>query len=80
MVAKAEELKAEWNKLTDEGKKKMFSALPQVVQKGLNEYKNAPKNVLKDKINNVILIDPSKSDASNDNYDENGRPVHTDER
>ncbi|MBO4573311.1 MAG: putative ABC transporter permease [Clostridia bacterium] len=79
MVAKAEELKAEWNKLTDEGKKKMFSVLPKVVKEGLNEYKNAPKNALKDKINKVILIDPSKSDAPTDNYDESGRPVRTDE-
>ena len=81
IIAKAEELKYNWNKTSSDAKKKLFSVLPDAVKEGITNYQNKPKeeSALKQKINEVIYINPEleKKDKS-ENYDENGRPKKID--
>ena len=79
IIAKAEELKASWNKSSSEIKNKMFKSLPQSIQDTIIEKQNAPKSekTIKQKIDEVILIDPDLNNDASNNYDEHGRPIKT---
>ena len=83
IIAKAEEVKASWNKSTKEVKDKLFSSLPEPIQETIAKKQNKPKeeSELKQKINEKIYIDPEleKKDKSS-NYDEKGRPIKTEDQ
>ena len=80
IIAKAEELRAGWNNKTKQTKERVFSSLPESIQKSYLEKQNKPKeeSKLKKKIDEAILIDPSLNDDTSNNYDEHGRPIKTD--
>ena len=76
IIAKAEELRDGWSKMTKVGKDKIFDSLPQSVKDAIIEHEENSKNsAIKKKINEAILIDPSKENDASQNYDEKGRPI-----
>lgn len=80
-IAKAEELRDKFSKANKESKDKLVALLPQSFQEALADKKDKPKkeSKIKKKIDEAILIDPSLADNASSNYDENGRPIKTDE-
>ena len=77
IIAKAEEMRDKFSKTNKETRQKLFNILPEEIKNTILEKQNAPKkeDSIKKKINEAILIDPSKADSTNENYDEKGRPI-----
>ncbi len=63
-----ENLKESFNASLEEAKKKMVTSLP-------NPHTNGKPSVLKEKIDEMIYIDPELEKHKPNNYDENGRPI-----
>lgn len=80
VVSKYEEIRDGFTKANKNTREKLFNALPETIREKYLESQNKPKkeSELKQKINEVIYIDPEleKKDKSA-NYDENGRPIST---
>ncbi len=80
IIAKAEELREHIAKAEKGAKDKIFASLPEQIQQSIIEQQNKPKkeNKIKAKIDEKIYIDPEKEKNKGANYDENGRPIKTD--
>ncbi len=74
IVEKYEIVKDKWENLKKEEKKLFFN-------KKKNELKNENQNLnmIKEKISQIIYIDPEKKEKTSSNYDEHGRPIKMDE-
>lgn len=81
LVVRYEQLKEENKKSREEAKAKFFESIPDSVKKMISpsqkHLENA--NAFRRAIRKIVLIDPDKEKSTDQNYDENGRPIKEEE-